>query len=52
MGRKQTTQSESFGVTAGAIRTSVTPSDLHVPDPLEFSEEDCMSVLSDLYFNN
>ena len=31
---------------------SVTLNDLHIPDPLEFSEEDCMSVLSDLYFNN
>ena len=48
----QTTQRGSFGVTAGAIRTSVTLNDLHIPDPLEFSEEDCMSVLSDLYFNN
>ena len=48
----QTTQSESFGVTAGAIRTSVTLNDLHIPDPLEFNEEDCMSVLSDLYFNS
>ena len=48
----QTTQSESFGVTAGVIRTSVTLNDLHIPDPLEFNEEDCMSVLSDLYFNN
>ena len=52
MGSDKTTQSESFGVTAGAIRTSVTLNDIHIPDPLEFSEEDCMSVLSDLYFNN
>ena len=52
VGHDQTTQSESFGVTAGAIRTSVTLNDIHIPDPLEFSEEDCMSVLSDLYFNN
>ena len=48
----QTTQSGSFGVTAGAIRTSVTLNDLNIPDPLEFNEEDCMSALSDFYFNS
>ena len=50
-GRERTTESESFRVTAGAIRTSVTLNDLHVPDPPELNEEDSMSVLSDLYFN-
>ena len=48
----QTTQIESFGVTAGVICTSIILNDLHISDPLEFNEEDCMSVLSDLYFNN
>ena len=49
----QTTQIESSGVTAaGVIHTLITLNDLHIPDPLEFSEEDCMSVLSELYFDN
>jgi len=48
----QTTQSESFGVTAGAICTSVNLNDLPIPDPPEFNEEDSMSVLREVYFNN
>ena len=48
----QTTQSESFRVTAGAIRTSVNLNDLAIPDPPEFNEEDTMSALREVYFNN
>ena len=48
----QTTQSESFGVTAGAIRTSLTLTDLHIPDPLDFNEEECMSMLGDLSYGS
>ena len=40
----QTTQSESFGVTAGVIGTLKSLNDLHIPDPLEFNEEGYMSV--------
>ena len=44
VGRDESSESDSFGVTAGALRISVTLHDLHIPDPLEFNEEDCMSV--------
>ena len=50
VGRDESSESESFGVTAGAIRTSVTLNDLTIPESLEFSE-DCMSLLGDHYFS-
>ena len=46
----QSTESESFRVTAGAIRTSATLNDLSIPDVPDFFEEDIDS-LSQLYFN-